>query len=97
MAINGTDLLDDPWGTVFSPFTEYFGSGFWLVPIAFIALALYVKTRDTTVASIWLLSSSLILGSSNLFVGQPEMAFVYYIFTSLGIVGVIVSIYFMRK
>jgi len=97
MAINGTDLLNNPWETVFSPFTGYLGHGFWLVPISFIAIALYVKTRDTTAASVWLLASTLILGSSNLFTGQPEMAFIYYVFTTLGIVGVIVSIYFMKR
>jgi len=97
MAINGTDLLNDPWGTTFSPFTDILGTGFWLIPISFIALALYVKTRDTTVASVWLLASTLILGSGNLFTGQPEMAFIFFIFTTMGIIGVIVSIYFMRK
>jgi len=43
--VNGTELLDDPFNTVFSPFTDLLGSAFWLVPISIIAAALFMKTK----------------------------------------------------
>jgi len=97
MSVNGSELIDNPWETIFSPFTDFFGMGFWLLPLSFIAIALYVKTRDTTIVSVWLMASSLLLSSGSIFTGQPEMAFVFSIFTVLGIIGVVVSIYFMKR
>lgn len=97
MPINGSELVSDPWGTIFSPFTDLLGTGFWLIPLTFIAVALYIKSRDVVVTSLFLLGSSLILSGGNIFAGYPEMAFVYLIFSALGIVGVVLGVFFMRK
>lgn len=94
--INGSEILDNPWDTWFSPFTDIFGYSFFLVPIGFIALALYIKTRNVTVVSIWLMGSSLLMGTG-IFSSYPEMGFVYYLFAILGLVGVIVSIYLEQR
>jgi len=96
-AINGSELLSDPIRTVFSPFTNLIGVGFYLVFIGFIATALYIKNRDLTSVSGFIIASSLLLGTGNIFIGNPEMAFVFYIITVMGFVGVVVSIYFMRE
>ena len=97
MAINGSELINSPWDTIFSPFNDILGGSFWLVPIGFIAVALYVKTRTVAASSVWLMGSCLILGSGTIFSSYPEMSFVYYLFAVLGLVGVIVSMLFMKK
>ena len=97
MPINGSELVSDPWGTIFSPFTDLLGTGFWLIPLTFIAIALFVKTRDVVVASLFILASGVMLSGGNIFAGYPEMAFAYLIFAALGIVGLVLGIFFMRK
>jgi len=94
--VNGSELINNPLDTVMSPFTDLLGSGFWLVPIGVIAVALFIKTRNVAVTSVWLMGSSLLIGSS-IFSSYPAMGFVYYLFTIIGFVGVIISIFFMKE
>jgi len=96
MALNGSSLLDDPINTLMGTFTDILTSAFWLIPIGFIAVAIYIKTREVTAVSIWLLASCLLVGSANLFGEYPQMAFVYYIFAVIGLVGTILSIWLMK-
>jgi len=97
MALNGTDLINHPWNTTFKAYTDLLGSAFWLIPVSFIAVALFIKTRNPVLVSAYMLGSGLLLSSGNIFLGHPEMAFVYMVFTALGLVGLIVSIFFMKK
>jgi len=94
--INGSELINDPLDTIISPFTDILGGIFWLIPIGIIAVALFVKTRSVTVSSIWLMASTALIGTG-VFVDYPEVGFIYYIFTVLGLVGAIVSIFFMKN
>jgi len=97
MPINGSELIDNPWETIFSPFTDLFGAGFYLIPLTFIAIALYVKTRDLVVVSAFMLASGTLFASASIFADYPEMAFVYLIFTAIGLIGMIVGIFFPRR
>ena len=97
MALNGTELIEAPWDTILSPFINLLGSGFYLIPITFIALALYVKTHDTMLASSWLLASGVLLSSGAIFTGYLEMSQVYLLVTAMGVTGIIVNIFFMKK
>jgi len=97
MAINGSDLIDNPWNTTFSTFTDQLGSMFWLIPVSFIAVALYIKTRNPVLVSSYMIASGLLLASGNMFVGAPEMMFVYIIFSVLGLVGLILGVFFIKK
>ena len=97
MPLNGSDLTNAPLDTMVSPFTDILGSAFWLVPIGFIAVALYIKTHDFTASSVWLMVSTAVLGTSNLFVDNPEMSFLFYVLTIIGFAGTIASIYFMKN
>jgi O-antigen/teichoic acid export membrane protein len=96
MAVNGSELIENPWDTLWSPFIDIFGVGFWLIPIGIIAVALFMKTREVTVSSIWILVSCFLVGTG-VFVEHPEIGFVYYLFAVLGLVGTIVSIFFMKE
>jgi len=96
MGVNGSELIDNPLDTVFSVFTDIMGGVFWLLPIGIVALALYIKTREVSVVSIWIMGSCLLVGAG-VFTTYPEVGFVYFIFTVIGLVGTIVSIFFMRR
>jgi len=97
MPLNGTDLINHPFNTTFKAYTDLLGSGFWLIPISFIAVALYVKTRNPVMVGVFLVGSGLLLSGGNLFASNPQMALVFTIFTVLSFVGLIASIYFIKK
>jgi len=97
MAINGSELLDKPWDTIFSPFTELLTQGFFIIPVSVIACALYIKTRNPTITSSFLIVSGIFLSTGAIFSAYPEMITVYALFTTIGIMGLIVSLFFMRK
>jgi len=97
MAVNGSELIDNPWATIFSPFTDLLGSGFYLIPVTFIAIALYVKTKDLMVSSVWLIMAGLLLSGGSIFTGYYGMSMLYTVIVALGVTGVVMNIYFMRK
>ena len=97
MALNGTEFIEAPWDTMLSPFINLLGSGFYLIPITFIAMALYIKTHDTMLASSWLLASGVLLSSGAIFTGYLEMSIIYTIVVALGVTGIVINIFFMKK
>ena len=96
MSVNGSRFVDKPWDTMWSPFIDVFGAGFWLIVIGIVAAALYMKTREITVPSVWLIASCSLVGTA-VFSEHPEVGFLYYIFAGIGLVGTIVSKYFMKE
>jgi len=97
MPLNGTELIEQPWETVLSPFIDLLGTGFYLIPITFIALAVYVKTHDVVLSSSWLMASGVLLSSGGIFLGYIQMSIVYTIVTAIGITGVVIGVFFMKK
>lgn len=97
MPVNGSTLINNPWTTIFSPFTDLLGTGFYLLPITFIALALYVKTRNPVLVSSFVIASGLLLSGGSIFADYPEIVPVYAILVALGFVGLIMGLFFMRK
>lgn len=97
MPVNGSTLINNPWTTIFSPFTDLLGTGFYILPITFIALALYVKTRNPVLVSSFVIASGLLLSGGSIFADYPEIVPVYAILVALGFVGLIMGLFFMRK
>lgn len=96
MVLNGTELLNNPWDTIFSPFTDIFGQSFWLFPLTFITVALFVKTRDPTITGLFMTSTGALFGTV-IFADYPEMGMVYYLFAIIGLTSTLLSLYFMRQ
>ena len=94
--LNATQLLEKPFETVFSPFTNLLGTGFYLIPLTMICVALYVNTRDVVVVSAFMVASGSLLAGGGIFTGYGEMAFAYMMFAALGIVGIVLSVFFER-
>lgn len=97
MAVNGSELLDAPFDTVFSPFTGLLGSMFWLIPISIIAAALFVKTKNVTVVGAWLLGAGMFMGTADIFSGVPGMFTVYGAVIIIGVIAIIAGILLQRK
>jgi len=95
--VNGTELLDDPFNTVFSPFTDLLGSAFWLVPISIIAAALFMKTKSIVTVGAWLLGTGLFMTTGNIFSGFPMMSAFYVFVIVVGIALILVGLILERK
>lgn len=96
MALNGSELIEQPWDTIWGPFISIFGTAFWLIPIGIVGAALFMKTREITVTSVWLLVSCLLVGAT-VFNEQPEIGFLYFVFVVIGLIGTIVSLFFIKE
>jgi len=97
VTINGSELVDDPFNTIFSPFTDLLGSAFWLIPIGIIAAALYVRTRNITVVGAWLLGAGMLMSTANIFSGYPMILDFYMFVVVIGVVSIILGILLERK
>lgn len=96
MAVNGTELINNPWDTIFSPFTNLFGESFWLFPLTFISVALFIKTRDPTITGLFMTASGALFGTM-MFSNYPEMASVYILFAVIGAVSSLLGVFFMKQ
>lgn len=105
MAINGTEFINDPWGTVFSPFTDFFnnilpgvdvGHLFYLFPLIVLAFGVQIKTESGLMTSMFIIGSGALLGLSGIFVGATQIAVVFLVFSALGIVGMVTSLLFQK-
>lgn len=94
MIINGSDLVNRPWNTTFSPYINLFGQGWLIIPVAFITAALFVKTRDSVVVSMFMILSGALLGVTTLFMGFPQASFIFGFFAALGIAVMFYNVFY---
>ena len=102
MPINGSEFMVDPWGTIFSPFTNFFydivgnGQVFYLFPLIILTMGVQIKTRNSVMTSMFMIGSGALLGSGGIFTGATSIAIAFLIFAALGLVGVFLSLIFQR-
>lgn len=103
MALNGSELVNNPWNTTWSPWTNLFhdmvGSGalFWLVPLTVLTLGIYVKTQNPVMTTAFMVGSGALLAGGSIFTGSPEMSIAFTIFTAIGLTGLFASVLFQRR
>jgi hypothetical protein len=94
--INGSDLINQPWNTTFSPYIHLFGQGWLLIPITFIAAALFIKTRDPILVSVFMIITG-ILGSGatlTIFDSFQPAVIPYILFTAIGIAVLLHGVFY---
>jgi len=91
-AINGSDFIENPWNITFSTYTNYLGAGFYLIPIMFIAAALWLKTHNPMAVSTFIWVSSLFAVSGSIFIDFPEAVILFLIVTVIGLTSTIMII-----
>jgi len=96
--INGSDIVNQPWNTTFSPYIHLFGQGWLVIPVTFIGGALMIKYREPTVLSVYMiLSGSLLLASSIMTDTFPGIVIIYMLITVLGIAYLLYSSFYGRS
>jgi len=104
MAVNGSEFIDQPFNTSYSPFIDLFegivGNGyvFFLIPVIVLTYGIYIKTdKNTIMASLFMITSGALLSGGGIFTGAHDIAIAFTLFTAFGFVALFTSILFMKK
>lgn len=97
MPFNGSDLINQPFNTTFSAYTHFFGMAFFIIPIAFIGAALFLKTRDVTLVSIYFIMSSAFLLFGSAYVGAMGAATLFALIATLGVAALLYNVFYGGK
>ena len=106
MALNGSELIDNPFNVSYSPFTDLFedmmgnnmGIVFWFIPMIALTLGVYIKTKDPVMTSAFMIvTGSLLSASSAIFLSETHMYVVFVIFTAIGITSMFITLFLQRK
>jgi len=103
MALNGSEWVENPWNTTFSPYTDIFGqifgngNVFYIIPIIVLAFGIYIKTENPVFASVFVMGASGILAVGTMLSGLPELSMMFTIFTAIGITAVVAGIVFQKR
>ena len=94
--INGSDLINQPWNTTFSPYIHLFGQGWILIPISFIAAALFIKVRDPIILSVYMIITGIFLTGAtiSMFDSFPAAVIPYILFTVIGIAVLLHGVFY---
>lgn len=102
-ALDGSDLINNPFGTIFKPFTDFFeailgpggGNVFFLVPVLVLAAGLWFKNPDKPIMPVvFIIGSSALLGLGNIFAHAYGAAAICIILVALGFTGLIMNTVF---
>ena len=94
LIINGTSLINQPWNTTFSPYINLFGQGWLLIPVTFIILAIFVKTRDAIVVGVLMMLSGALLSAGGLFSSFAPALPLYVVFSAVGIAVILYGVFY---
>jgi len=93
-AINGSDLINQPYNTTFMPYIRILGQGWIILPFAFIGGALFIKTRDTAIISIYLITVGAFIGAGSAWAGFTGAALLFFIMASLGVAVLMYNVFY---
>lgn len=97
MVFNATDLITQPFNTTFSPYTHFFGMTFFIIPVAFIGAALFMKTRDVSLTAIYfiMLSAMLMVGAS--YVNALGASLTFALVAIFGVAALLYNVFYGGK
>jgi len=99
------NFVGDPWGTIFSPFTNFFesilgpggGNVFYLIPVMVLTAGLWFKNPDKPMlALVFMVGSCALMSTGNIFLHASGAAIICIVFTALGITAMVMNIVFHR-
>jgi hypothetical protein len=97
MVFNVTDIITQPFNTTFSPYTHFFGMSFFIIPVAFIGAALFMKTRDIALTAIYFIMMSAFLMVGSAYVGALGASTVFAIVAIIGIAVLLYNVFYGGK
>jgi len=92
--INGSDLITQPYNTTFGAYIGLFGPGWIIIPLTVIAAALFVKTRDTALVSIYMIMAGAFMTVGSVWTGFIGASVLYIIFAGIGIAALMYNVFY---
>ena len=96
LVINGSQMVYQPWNTTFSPYIHLFGQGWIIIPVSFIAAALFMKTRDAVIVSVFMIISSVLLAGITYTLTStfPVAELIYLFFAVIGVAVLLHGVFY---
>ena len=94
MVFNASHLITQPFNTTFSAYTNLFGMAFFLIPVAFIGAALFIKTKDITLTSIYFIMMSAFLLMGAAYYNALGAAMIFGIVAIFGIATLLYNVFY---
>ena len=101
--INGTDFINHTIQLPFSPFSDFFqdlvgnGNAWFLVPLIGLTLALWFKTEEPILVSMFMIGSGAILSLGSIFIGLYSLGGLFTILAAIGITILVISLVLQRR
>jgi len=96
MPLNGTQLMENPFEVMMTPYTELFGIGAYLIIIVFIVGAIYIKTRDVMATAAALIIASMLFATAGIYNDFPQLVIISVVVVILAVIGLIISFMFQK-
>ena len=94
MTFNASDLVNQPWNATFSPYVSLLTEGWLLIPICFIGAALFMKSRDPVLLSMYMITTGALFTAGGIFVNNVAMVPVFIIFAGIGFAVLLFNLFF---
>ena len=97
MPFNGSEIINQPWNATFSPYIALFGQGWLIIPLAFIGAALFVKTRDTALLAVYLITVGGFMTAGTAWAGFTVASILFSIMAAIGIAALMYNLFYGGK
>lgn len=94
MVFNASDLITHPFNTSFEAYTNLFGMSFFIIPVAFIGAALFMKTRDIAITAIYFIMMSGFLLAASVYTNAPGASLVFSIVAIMGVAALLYNVFY---
>ena len=104
--MNGTEIINDPFGVIFSTWTGFFerilgdggGNVFFLIPVFVLAYGLWVKNpNEPMLPTVFFLGSSALHGAGNLFMHAYGAGILSLVLCGIALTSLIINTVFQRR
>ena len=101
--LNGTELIENPVETIFSPFTDFFkgitgnGAVFYLIPLIVLTFGVYEKTKNPIMPAMFMIASGALLSTGTMFLGMPDISIAFTVFIAMGITALFIGLILQRR
>lgn len=106
MTLDGSDLINNPFGVIFKAFTDFFesilgpggGNVFYLFPILILTFGLWVKNPDEPMLPVvFFIGSSALLGAGSLFMHAYGAAIISLVLCGFALTGLIMNTVLQKR